>query len=272
MNIIVCTNDNLSNMQFRKDYPKKFEGFVEKSRHIQSEKESPSPLLVMEVLADTKIIKKFSTEDGPDKILRTSYIEFKCMMMFPNSKVPRLVLIQMAKRGEQGFPFLDNCHHFIVVKGFHISHCLVENEMRTNLVFSDSNVIDIYKKGAGASKQANTLNEFAYDLFVKQNLPFPASSQRINYMKIGMTLENVSLGSYNEATMFHVSDLYFRTEGGIFAKYRNYIADNGPIIPTQKQAKHEAVSENMGRNNNVLDISMYGNFFVMRASRPSSFF
>ena len=272
MNTIVCTVGDISNLEFRTEYPKKYQGFVEQSRHIQSEKEVPGPLLVMEILADTKIIKKFSTEDGPDNILRTSYIEIKCMMMFPNSVKPRMVLIQMAKRGEQGFPFLEECHQFIVVKGFYISHCLVENDMKTNLIFSSSNVIDVYKKASATSKQASTLSEFAYDLFIKQRLPFPASSQCINYMKIGMTLDPVCVGYYNEAKMFHVSDLYFLTQSGVFALYRNHVAKHGSFIQRQKQPEHLAVLEDVNKNDNVLDISMYADFYVMRASQPSGFF
>ena len=170
-----------------------------------------------------------------NNLLTTTFLEMKCKIIFPNSVLPRYGFLQIVKKGEQDLICLGDRDFFISVRGRSISHCCIENEAKTNLFYTEANVIQFYSRAETSSEQANTLEQFAYDYFVKDTMPYALMAQKVSSIKIGIQFETQKRNLYTEATDFHMADLYIKSEIEILATYKKHVAI--------KKKKHEMAQE-----------------------------
>jgi hypothetical protein len=215
---------------------------------------------VIELIKDQKMNKRVLRDYTENNLLSTTFLEMKCKIMFPNSKVTRYGFLQIVKKGEQDLICLQDRDFFISVRGHCISHCLIELEAKTNLLYTDSNVLQFYSKADKTSEQATTIEQFAYDFFVKDKLPFACMAQKVTCIKIGIQFDSQKRNLYTEATDFHVADLFIKSEIGVMATYRKFAAirkrkldEEGPrsvCLPIADEKTHAF--------EDVLDTSKYG--------------
>ena len=193
--------------------------YKEQSRHVDNEQSGQSPLMVIHVCKNTACTKKVVLKDN---LRHLTYVSLHCRIMFPNSVTPREGIIQLVKEGEQDCHVINHDDFFVAVRGRAMSHFTTKNaDTSAHLLYSESNSLAFYGKGQPGSKSATKLHEFAYDFFVKQALLVPVLTLEVSLMKISIRLSTLAVSGYVESRMFHVGDLFIRTEQGILAMYRN---------------------------------------------------
>ena len=269
MSTVLTTVGTLSNLKFHYTYPVKNEEFlfsnrfnkeyIEKSRHIPSIKSRGSALFVFEILQDHSVNKKILRDYTENNLVTSTYIEMKCKMMFPNSIVPRYGFLQLVKKGEQDLICLKDRNYFVSVRGNSISHCVIDEVATNNLLYTDSNVMQFYSQAQHTSKHANTLEQFAYDFFVKDLMPFACIAQKLSCIKIGLQLDTQKQKYYTEETDFHVGDLFVKTEIGLMATHTRYAENRKRKLVDSKQDAliTEIANETEHAYEDVLDTSKY---------------
>jgi hypothetical protein len=268
----LTTTGSLSNLNFQYDYPIRSDEFLfsnraekeytEKSRHIPSIRSKGSSLFVIEVIKDQKINKKVMRDHTESNLLTSTFVEMKCKIMFPNSIVPRYGFLQIVKKGEQDLIFLEDCDFFISVRGHYMSHCMIELETKTNLLYTDENVLQFYSRGNKTSAQATTIEQFAYDFFVKDKLPFASMGQKVTCIKIGIQFDTHKRNLYTEATDFHMADLFVKSEMGVMATYKKLVAIRKRKLQEQESrpVNKKIADEKTHAFEDVLDTSKYGHY------------
>ena len=209
--------------------------YIEQSRHIPSLRSKGSALLVFEILKDHNISKKVLRDYTENNLVTMTFLEMKCKMMFPNSTVPRHGFLQLVKKGEQDLICMKDRDFFVSVRGHSISHCMIELKAKTNLLYTDSNVIQFYSRAGKTSKYANTLEQFAYDFFVKDVMPFACMAQKVTCIKIGIQFDMLKQKYYSEQKDFHMGDFFVKTEIGLLATYKRYTENKKRKLVDAKQ-------------------------------------
>jgi len=265
MATILTTVGTLTNMKFRHDHALRDEEFLfssraakqydEQSRHIPSLRSKGSALFVFEILKDHKVTRRVLKDYTENNLITSTILEMKCKMMFPNSTEPRYGYFQLVKKGEQDLICLTDRDYFVSVRGYCISHCTIELESITNLLYTKSNVIQFYSKAEKESKNANTLEQFAYDFFVKDIMPFASMAQKVTCVKIGIQLNQPETKYYREETDFHVGDFFVKTEIGLVATCTRYTGKKKRKLVDTECA--EIANETEHAHENVLDTSKY---------------
>ena len=269
MATILTTVGTLSNLKFHHAYPVRNEEFlfsnrvnkeyIEKSRHIPSIKSRGSALFVFEIMQDHNVSRKVLRDYTENNLITSTILEMKCKMMFPNSIAPRYGFLQLVKKGEQDLICLKDRNYFVSVRGHSISHCTIEHEAKTNLLFMESNVIQFYSQAEKNSKYAHTLEQFAYDFFVKDVMPFACMAQKLTCIKIGVQLDMPKQRYYTEQTDFHVGDLFVKTEIGLLATHSRYTENKKrKLVDSQQHALSTEISdETEYAYEDVLETSKY---------------
>jgi len=269
MATILTTVGTLSNLKFQYDHPVVNEEFlyikrankkyIEQSRHIPSLRSKGSALLVFEILQDQNVSKKVLRDYTENNLITTTFLELKCKMMFPNSTVPRYGFLQIVKKGEQDLIFLKDRNYFVSVRGYSISHCTIELEAKTNLLYTESNVIQFYSAAEKTSKYANTLEQFAYDFFVKDVMPFACMAQKVTCIKIGLQLDTLKQQYYTEQNDFHMGDFFVKTEIGLLATYKRFVdKKRRKLVDTEQDELYVQIeSKTEHAYEDVLDTSKY---------------
>lgn len=227
--------------------------YKEQSRHVDNEQSSHSPLMVIHVLKNTTCTKKVVLKDNLRYI---TYVSLHCHIMFPNSISPREGIIQLVKEGEQDCHVINHEEFFVAVRGKTMSHFTTKNEETSvHLLYTEFNSLAFYGKGQPGSKSATKFNEFAYDFFVKESLLMPILTLEVSLIKISIRLSTLPVSGYVESKMFHVGDLFIRTEQGILAMYRTTASSKKRKSSEKSHASAEECGGARGSVVNHLEVS-----------------
>jgi len=136
---------------------------------------------------------------------------------------------------------------------------MIELEAKTNLLYTESNVIQFYSRAEKTSKYANTLEQFAYDFFVKDIMPFACIAQKVTCVKIGMQFDTLKQKYYSEQNDFHMGDLFVKTEIGLLSTYKRYTENKKrKLVDTKQDALDVEIAKTTEHvYEDVLDTSKY---------------